>query len=95
MFAIFKKIKDKIRKILPFAAALSVLASVPAMAAEGGTANTFTGILGEATTMFAWFITEMTSLVSFILQNPLVLAMFMILLCGSVVAMFFRIWHNA
>lgn len=91
-----KRLKDKVKKLLPAAAvsAVAVVSAFPASAAAA-TENSFTGILGEASTMFTWFISEMANLVTFILANPLVLAMFMILLCGSVVALFFRIWHNA
>lgn len=93
----FKKTKINFKKLLPVLSVATLLSSFScvASAAETGTANTFTGVLGEATTVFAWFLKEMANLVSFILDNPLVMAMFMILLCGSVVGMFFRIWHNA
>lgn len=52
-------------------------------------------LLASATEMLAWFITSMGSLMTFILDQPAILMMFMILLVGSVVAMLFRIWHSA
>ena len=53
-----------------------------------------TQVLSHATEMFTWFITQMSSLVTFISNNPIILAMFLILLCGAVVGMFSRIWRS-
>lgn len=57
--------------------------------------DTFADILSNATSVFTWFITSMGSLVTFILAHPLVLMMFMILLSGSVIGMFMRLWKSA
>lgn len=57
--------------------------------------GSFTNILSDATEVFTWFITSMGSLITFILANPLILMMFMILLTGSVIAMFLRLWKSA
>lgn len=59
------------------------------------TASSLTGLLADATEMFTWFITSMTSLVTFIIGNPIVMAGFLILLSGAVVGMFMRIWKSA
>lgn len=58
-------------------------------------AGSFTSILADATEVFTWFITSMGSLITFILANPLILMMFMILLSGAVIAMFLRLWKSA
>ena len=58
-------------------------------------AGSFTSILSDATEVFTWFITSMGSLITFILANPLILMMFMILLSGAVIAMFLRLWKSA
>lgn len=52
-------------------------------------------LLSSATQMLTWFITSMGSLLTFILGQPAILMMFMILLVGSVVGMLFRVWHSA
>lgn len=57
--------------------------------------GSFTNILADATEVFTWFISSMGSLITFILANPLILMMFMILLTGSVIAMFLRLWKSA
>lgn len=59
------------------------------------TAGSLADILSAATEMFTWFITSMGSLITFIVSNPVVLVMFLILLCGAVVGMFTRIWKSA
>lgn len=53
-----------------------------------------TTILEYATQMFTWFITQMTALVSFISSNPVILIMFIIMLCGAVIGMFTRVWRS-
>lgn len=57
--------------------------------------GTMTSLLQSASSMLTWFITSMGSLLSFILDEPAILMMFMILLVGSVVGMLFRVWHSA
>lgn len=69
-----------------------VYALIPILSAGG---DTFADILQNATSVFTWFITSMGSLVTFILAHPLVLMMFMILLSGSVIGMFMRLWKSA
>lgn len=59
------------------------------------TSTGFTALTESATTMLTWFITSMGSLLTFILSQPAILMMFMILLVGSVVGMLFRVWHSA
>lgn len=54
-----------------------------------------TELLASATQLLTWFITSMGSLLTFVLGQPAILMMFLILLVGSVVAMLFRIWHSA
>lgn len=57
--------------------------------------GSLTALLKAATELLTWFITSMGSLITFILNQPAILMMFLILLVGSVVAMLFRIWHSA
>ena len=65
------------------------------VASEAVTPGSFKALLGSATEMLTWFINSMTKLIGFILGQPAILMMFMILLVGSVVGMLFRIWHSA
>lgn len=73
---------------------MSVFVSLLPVIASAGS-DTFTSILANATEVFTWFITSMGALVTFILGHPLVLMMFMILLSGSVIGMFMRLWKSA
>ena len=68
---------------------------MPVMALSEATTSGFTPLLESATEMLQWFIKSMGSLLTFILNQPAILMMFMILLVGSVVAMLFRVWHSA
>lgn len=52
-------------------------------------------LTGAATELLTWFISSMGKVLTFILGQPAILMMFLILLVGAVVAMLFRIWHSA
>lgn len=58
-------------------------------------ASTVGGLLDLAGQLFTWLITQMTALVSFITDNPIILIGMIIGLAGLVVGMFMRIWHSA
>jgi len=62
---------------------------------SGGSSSSLSGILSSATEMLTWFITSMGSMLTFIFANPVLLCMFLIVLCGSVVGLLMRIWHSA
>lgn len=51
-------------------------------------------LLSNATSMFTWFITQMTALAGFIVDNPIVLTIFLVFLVGAVVGMFMRVWKS-
>lgn len=61
-----------------------------ALAATGAT-EAMADLLAMFTSVFTWFITQMTSLVTFILANPLLMLMTAVLMVGAVVGMFTRI----
>lgn len=70
----------------------------PVFAAATGdppAAGSLAALLEAATSLLTWFITSMGSLITFILNQPAILMMFLILLVGSVVGMLFRVWHSA
>ena len=57
--------------------------------------GTLAGLLQSATQVLTWFITSMGSVLDFVLENPAVLMLFLILLVGAAVGMLFRVWHSA
>lgn len=52
-------------------------------------------LLGAATQVVTWMITNMTSYLGFITGNPVVLILFLMLIAGSAIGFLFRIWHSA
>lgn len=66
----------------------SVLGST---AADGGT---MTNILKVATEVLTWFITSMGAMLKFVIDNPVILVLFMIFMTGSVIGMLMRIWKS-
>lgn len=57
-------------------------------------ASTMDGLLQEATKLVTWVITQMGSFLTFIVENPVVLVMFLLLLAGAGIGFLMRIWHS-
>ena len=57
-------------------------------------ATSFTALLSSATDVLTWIITSMGSIVTFVVDNPLILMMFMVFLAGTAVAFFLRLFHS-
>lgn len=71
---------------------------VPVFAAATGdppAAGTLAALLEAATELLTWFIASMGKMLTFILNQPAILMMFLVLLVGAVVSMLFRVWHSA
>lgn len=69
---------------------------LPALLSGSASGNdTLAGLLQSATSVVTWLITTMGSYLTFVLDNPAVLMMFLILLAGAGVAFLMRIWHSA
>lgn len=58
------------------------------------TTTTMSSILETATEVLTWMITSMTSLMTFITNNPVILVMFMVFLVGAAIGMLMRIWKS-
>lgn len=64
-------------------------------ALSSSSAGDLSSILASATQLLTWFISSMGSILTFIIDNPVCLILFLILIVGSAVGMLFRIWHSA
>ena len=73
---------------------ICMFAFMPGVLSGGSSSPSLTNLLTYATELWTWFITSMTSLVSFIFSNAFMFIGFLIFICGSVVAMFMRIFHS-
>lgn len=68
---------------------------IPVLASAGAETTDLGKLLASGTELLTWFITSMGKVLTFILGQPAILMMFLILLVGSVVGMLFRVWHSA
>lgn len=67
-----------------------------ALSGGGGNANgSLSDILSAATEFVTWVITTMTSYLTFVTSNPVILAFFIITIAGAGVGFLMRIWHSA
>lgn len=62
---------------------------------SGDTTGSISSILELATELFSWLLTNMGLLVTWILEHPLILIGFVLMLCGAVVGFAMRIWRSA
>lgn len=53
-----------------------------------------TEYLSQVATVFAWILTEITELISFILGNPFLAVSLVLFMCGAVVSFFIRIKNS-
>ncbi len=53
------------------------------------------GILSAATEFVTWVITTMTSYLSFVTGNAVILVYFIIAIAGAGIGFLMRIWHSA
>lgn len=59
-----------------------------------GAATGLSAILGDFTTFLTWTTTSMTSLVSWIVDTPLVMAVIAMFFIGFILSMFVRAFHS-
>lgn len=67
-----------------------------AVSSSGGNANSsLSAILSAATEFVTWVITTMTSYLTFVTSNPVILVFFIITIAGAGIGFLMRIWHSA
>lgn len=69
---------------------------ITTVAASGGSGNSsLSAILSAATEFVTWVITTMTSYLTFVTGNPVILVFFIITIAGAGIGFLMRIWHSA
>lgn len=62
---------------------------------SGGTgAGDLSSILSSATALATWIISTIGSFLSFIIDNPVILVLFLMMLVSFAVGILFRIWRS-
>lgn len=65
---------------------------VTMLVASGSTSGgSMSGLLSTFTQVFTWFITQIGTLVTTVIDNPLLMLMTSILMCGAAVGLFVRL----
>lgn len=69
---------------------------VPFIAASSTPSNdgTLSNILSAATDLVGWIFTTLATIVNFVVSNPVVLVLFLMMLVSFAVGIFFRIWRS-
>lgn len=64
------------------------------VASGGGGDGSMSGLLSTFTQVFTWFITQIRTLVTTIIENPLLMLMTSILMCGAAIGLFVRLMKS-
>lgn len=64
------------------------------LAAETPAAGSLKGILDAATDLVTWIVATLGSFLSFIVDNPVILVLFLMMLVSFAVGILFRIWRS-
>lgn len=64
------------------------------LAAETPAAGSLKAILGAATDLVTWIVATLGSFLSFIVDNPVILVLFLMMLISFAVGILFRIWRS-
>lgn len=65
-----------------------------ALSSGGGDTGDLSSILTAATQLVTWIITTIGSFLSFIVDNPVILVLFLMMIVSFAVGMLFRIWRS-
>lgn len=60
----------------------------------GGNSGDLSAILSAATQLVTWVITTLGSFLSFIVDNPVILVLFLMMLVSFAIGVLFRIWRS-
>lgn len=60
----------------------------------GGSTGDLSSILSAATQLVTWLITTIGSFISFIVDNPVILVLFLMAIISFAVGLLFRIWKS-
>lgn len=61
---------------------------------SGGNTGDLSSILTAATQLVTWIITTIGSFLTFIVDNPVILVLFLMMIVSFAVGMLFRIWRS-
>lgn len=64
------------------------------LASSTPSSGSLTSILSAATELVTWIITSIGSFLSFIIDNPVILVLFLMMLVSFAVGILFRIWRS-
>lgn len=91
------KIRNAAKKYflaVPVSSAMVLAASFPAFAAGEGTTGTITDMLGIFSQLFAWILDEGATLLSWMLDKPILMISMGLFFCGAIIAFLMRIYRS-
>ncbi len=83
-------------RVVPVACSMSVAAAFPAFAtgAEPVSGGSITDMLGIFSQLFAWILEEGATLLSWMLDKPILMISMGLFFCGAIIAFLMRIYHS-
>lgn len=91
----YLKTYDRLTATLVMTGVFTVAPALPALAAGGEeTAGSITDMLGIFSQLFAWILEEGATLLSWMLNKPILMISMGLFFCGSIIAFLMRIYHS-
>lgn len=76
------------------AGVMTVAAAFPAYASDSGSTATIQDMLGIFSDLFAWILSEGATLLSWMLDKPILMISMGLFFCGAIIAFLMRIYHS-
>ncbi len=90
----YLKAYDRLTAFLVMSGVFTVAPAFSALAAENEQAGTITDMLGIFSQLFAWILEEGATLLTWMLNKPIIMISMGLFFCGSIIAFLMRIYHS-
>ena len=85
---------DRLTAMMAIAGVLTMAPAFPSLASETGTTGSITDMLGIFSQLFAWILDEGATLLSWMLDKPILMIAMGLFFCGAIIAFLMRIYHS-
>lgn len=85
---------DRLTAMMVMAGVLTMAPAFPSLASETGTTGSITDMLGIFSQLFAWILDEGATLLSWMLDKPILMIAMGLFFCGAIIAFLMRIYHS-
>lgn len=85
---------DRLCALMVMAGVLTVVPAFPSLASSTEASGTITDMLGIFSQLFAWILEEGATLLTWMLNKPILMISMGLFFCGAIIAFLMRIYHS-